>query len=108
MQEIFNALSNSEAQTFGGITPDILTRNLVPVAVNLKSIFASSSQGLKIYHKDISAKKTVCGVFSILYMPRKYLERNHQDKHLVVRFISVRCDCSTAAIGGSREGVGRS
>lgn len=33
MHEIFHALSNFEAQTFGGITPDILTRNLLPVAV---------------------------------------------------------------------------
>lgn len=35
MQEIFNALSTLEAQNFGGITPDILTRNLVPVVLNL-------------------------------------------------------------------------
>lgn len=56
---------------------------------------ASSLQGLKMVY---------C-VFSILYVLYKYLERNHQDKHLVTRFISVRGHCSTAAVGGSREGA---
>lgn len=67
---------------------------------------AGSSQGLKIYRQDISTKKRVCCVFSVVYVPCKYLERNHQNKHLVVCFISVRCHCSTAAVGGSREGGG--